>query len=226
VTADDKLATVQGAEPGDPSPESEKPQFHYPGFLPEGEEPEGDFVFLCTAPGGNVQRVCEHLEAAGVPCKIARPTSEGDTELSILVPSELLHTAQVALTTATTPEEDALYTPEMQFERKLDNWICPRCDARELKAMPLQGNWKRVQLGWILLLAVPVAAMVASSGAEPGSELEMVENPPGWFFIPWVLAVGVIGVLLVTADRTKKCAKCGWRSDSTERYDSASRKVT
>ncbi|HZK81724.1 MAG TPA: hypothetical protein VFC46_11665 [Humisphaera sp.] len=189
----------------------------------ETDDAEPPSVLLRSVSEVDARSICILLESEGVGCDAIRaaPRAEappGEPMVDVLVAETDLELAREIIARPKRGKD----RDEDQFERELakvneSNWICPKCRRRTLKVMPLSEEWRRLRLGCLCILVLPfILALLAWAIPAEGLRafVYSLDGPP---VVIWLLVVVILGALLISAPRHKRCGGCGWRSDRTRK---------
>jgi hypothetical protein len=154
------------------------------------------------------------LESEGIPCLIRDSASAVAnsfivTDVPVLVRAEDLERAKEALAR---PADDS-----MEGEYVDEDYRCPKCHRRDAELLPPSSARQRLFVFWVALIAVPIVGTIIRgiTGSNFGSQVDAYIE---YSILPWFLAVLVMGVMVATGNREKRCKACGyrwWRASSS-----------
>jgi len=179
----------------------------------DDEPADDDIVSLCHVSAQDAEQVSALLQSAMLPHSLKQTTPEA---IEILVLQEDLEVAQEIL--ANPPQddddEDEEDPEELRREREqrlIADWICPKCQRRDLVLTPLSKGWRRVRRSSLLVIAIPFIADLLP-GLFPGFP---EFHPNSDFWIPALLLLALFLALApMMANRQRRCKSCGWESGS------------
>jgi hypothetical protein len=159
------------------------------------------------------------LESEGIPIEVRAAAAAGEGAAAagadVLVRDEDLELARGVLGGA----DDAADDGEAEQNAKdreayfVRNWICPTCQEQSLVLLPRAKGWHLALLAFFLVLLIPAVVWFVAWAA-PASD-DTYKFSDGWT-CTWAVTLAVLGGLWATADRDKRCEKCGWQEGGSK----------
>lgn len=143
------------------------------------------------------------LEAEGVRCfaadaEAARINSLWSIPVRLQVREDEMERAREIL--ARPPEDVA------EGEYVEEEWRCPKCRKKTFDLLPLTPGRRMLRDAWVVMLVLTLASCVIP--------LDQVVTLPAaakvWGYWVWGLSLVVIGAVVITSKRGKRCRECGW----------------